>query len=41
MIADFLINNWDTIGLLVTNVIAYFMKPPRKNNLTRSTDNET
>lgn len=24
----FLVNNWDTIGLLFTNIIALFMKSP-------------
>ncbi len=27
---EFLTENWDTISLLITNVIAYFMKSPIK-----------
>lgn len=27
---ELLINNWDTIGLLVTNVVAYLVKSPLK-----------
>lgn len=35
----FVANNWDTVGLLVTNIVALYMNPPRKNKSTRSTDN--
>lgn len=28
MILEFILENWDTISLLVTNVIAYFIKSP-------------
>lgn len=38
---NLLLQNWEIIGLMLTNVLALFVNPPRKNKLTRSTDNET
>jgi len=29
-IASIILSNWDTIGLIVTNIIALFMRPPGK-----------
>lgn len=37
-VAAFLVTNWDTLTLIVTNIAALFMKPPRKNKRTRAGD---
>lgn len=30
---DFIITNWDTIGLLITNLLAYFAPSPRQKRI--------
>lgn len=35
-----LIEHWDTIGLILTNVIALFVNPPRKNKFSRKEDQQ-
>lgn len=30
---DFVLNNWDTIGLLITNLLAYFAPSPRQKRI--------
>lgn len=37
-ILEFVAANWETLGLIITNIVAYYMNPPRKNKSTRSTD---
>ena len=27
-LADFVLRNWDTIGLILSNVVALFVRPP-------------
>ena len=29
-LATLLLSNWDTIGLIATNIVALFMRPPGK-----------
>lgn len=38
-VMNLLLGNWEVIGLLMTNVVALFMNPPRKNKLSREGDN--
>jgi hypothetical protein len=37
-VLSLIIQNWDTVTLIVTNIAALFMKPPRKNKRTRAGD---
>jgi len=30
---DFILDNWDVIGLLITNVLAYFSPSPRQKRI--------
>jgi hypothetical protein len=31
-LAKLLVANWDTIGLIFTNIVALFMQPPKRKN---------
>jgi hypothetical protein len=35
---DYLLQNWDTISLVITNVLALFVNKPRISKKTRRTD---
>ena len=30
LMLETILNNWDTIGLILTNILALFMNPPRR-----------
>jgi hypothetical protein len=39
-VMNLLLGNWEVIGLLMTNIVALFMNPPRKNKLSRKEDQQ-
>jgi hypothetical protein len=34
-VLNFILQNWDTIGLIITNIIALFINPPFRNKETQ------